>query len=144
MRRTLCILIGGSVILAGCGRSANGNSTNEASANVAQPEKKHSYCFFKDDELRGWKVSRDPHGDISVEGEAHVKDPRYKASFGTVEVGPKKVILVPTIAQNDTGYATPDDWWHLGAVVPNSASVNEASVECGDKVVADLEVPPKG
>lgn len=144
MKRRLCIVIGSSMILAGCGPSTGGNGTNEASANAAKPEKKPSYCFFKDDELKGWKISRDRHGDITVEGQAHVKDPRYKASFGTIEAGPKKAILVPTIAQNDTGYATPDNWWHLGATVPDSASLNEASVECGDKVVADLQVPPKG
>jgi len=144
MKRSLCILIGSSVILAGCQRSTDGSGANEVSANVAQPAKKPAYCFFKDDELKGWKVSRDGHGDISVEGEAHVKDPRYKASFGKTETGPKKAIVVPTISQNDTGYATPDNWWHVGAVVPNSASLNEVSVECGDKVIADLQLPPKG
>jgi hypothetical protein len=144
MKRGLCILIGSSLVLAGCGRSADGNGANEASATLAKPEKKPSYCFFKDDELKGWKASRDEHGDIKVEGDGHVADPRYKAAFGKTETGPKKAILVPTISQNDTGYATADNWWHLAATVPNSASLNEASVECGGKVVADLQVPPKG
>ncbi|HEV2595459.1 MAG TPA: hypothetical protein VGU01_09705 [Sphingomicrobium sp.] len=144
MKRSVCILIGSSVILAGCGPSSNGSAANEASGNAVKPPKKPAYCFFKDDELKGWKISRDRNGDITVEGQAHVQDPRYKASFGKIEVGPRKAILVPTIVQNDTGYATPDNWWHVGATSPNSALLNEASVECGDKVVADLQLPPKG
>lgn len=143
MKHVWYILVGGAMVVTSCGQSAIQDSTNEA-AKVAQPEKKHAYCFFKDAEMKGWKASRDRHGDITVDGEAHVKDPRYKALFGKVAVGPKKAILDLTISQNDLGYAMRDDWWHVGVVVPNSASLNEATVECGDKIVADLQVPPKG
>lgn len=142
MKRTLLILIGGTALLAGCNRSSGNVSGNEAAANTAQPEKKPAYCFFKDDELKGWKASRDQDGNITVKGKAHVKDPRYKATVGQVAVGPKKIIIFPTITTN-TGYAQPDDWWDLSETVPNTASLNEAAVECGDKTVADLQVPPK-
>lgn len=143
MKRNMLVLVSTVALLSACGQQADESSSNIAVANSAAPAKKHAYCFFKDDEMKGWKVSRDRHGDISVDGQAHVKDPRYKASFGNVEVGPKTVIVVPTITQNDTGYATADNWWHVGIVAPNSASLNEARVQCGDKIVADLQVPPK-
>jgi hypothetical protein len=137
------VLICSTVLAAACTQSADNGSANLAASNTAAPVKKHAYCFFKDDEMKGWKASRDRHGDITVAGEAHVKDPRYKATITKVEVGPKKVIVIPTITENDTGYATNDNWWHVSIVAPNSASLNEAEVQCGDKSVAVLEVPAK-
>jgi hypothetical protein len=143
MKRSLLILVGSTSLLAGCGQSSNNVSTNEAAANAAQPEKKPAYCFFKDDEMKDWKASRNSLGNIRIEGKAHVKDPRYKATVGQWAVGPKKVIIFPTITTNDTGYAKPDNWWDVGVGVPNTASLNEAVVQCGDKIVADIQVPPK-
>ena len=139
MKRALFILIGGTAVLAGCGQSSQNVQTNEA-ANAAQPEKRPAYCFFKDDEMKGWKAIRSADGNIHITGKAHVKDPRYKAVIGQWIVGPKKVTVSPTITTN-TGYAQPDDWWDLDVGVPNTASVTEAVVQCGDKTVADLQVP---
>ncbi|HZU51087.1 MAG TPA: hypothetical protein VE968_04350 [Sphingomicrobium sp.] len=142
--KRLCILVSSSILLASCGRSENQPTNNGAAANAAQAEKPHAYCFFKDEEMKGWTAKRDQHGDISVDGEAHVADPRYKASFSKVAVGPKKAIFELTISQNDLGYAMRDNWWHVGLIAPNSASLTEATVQCGDKLVADLKLPPKG
>lgn len=142
MTRTLFILIGSTFVLAGCGQSSQNASANEAAANVAQPENKPAYCFFKDDEMKGWTASRDKDGNITIKGKAHVKDPRYKAVVGQVATGPKKVIIFPSITTN-TGYAQPDDWWDLSETAPNTASLNEAAVQCGGKTIADLQVPPK-
>lgn len=144
MKRALFILIGSTAVLAGCGQSAGNGTANVAAANTSQPEKKPAYCFFKDDEMKGWTASRDKDGNITIKGKAHVNDPRYKATVGQVAVGPKKVIIFPTITTNDTGYATPDNWWDVTETAPNTASLNEAAVQCGDKTVADLQVPPKG
>lgn len=140
--RGLFILIGSTAVLAGCGQSSQNVAGNEAAANTAQPEKKPAYCFFKDDEMKGWTASRDKDGNITVKGKAHVKDPRYKAVVGQVATGPKKVIIFPTITTN-SGYAQADDWWEISETVPNTAALNEAAVQCGDKTVADLQVPPK-
>jgi hypothetical protein len=141
--RKFMLLIGVSA-LGACGQSADNSSANQAGANSAQPAKKPAYCFFKDDEMKGWAASRDKDGNIAIKGKAHVKDPRYKASFGQVSTQAKMAILSPTISQNDTGYATADNWWDLTTTVPNSASLTEVQVQCGDKTVADLQVPPKG
>jgi hypothetical protein len=144
MKHTVYLLAGSFVLLAACGETTKPTHNDEAAVNSAQPEKKPAYCFFKDDEMKGWKAARDRHGDISVDGQAHVKDPRYKATFGKVEVGPQKVILDLSITENDLGYAMRDNWWHVGMTAPNSASLTEAVVQCGDKIVADLKVPQKG
>jgi hypothetical protein len=143
MKRIVWVLVGSAALLAGCNRSADNSSANQAATNSAQPVKKPAYCFFKDDEMKGWAAARDKDGNVTVKGKAHVKDPRYKAAMGEPEVGPKMAILSPSIAQNDTGYAAADDWWDLSATIPNSAAVAEVQVQCGDKTVADLQVPPK-
>jgi hypothetical protein len=142
MKRALFILIGSTAVLAGCNQSTGNAPANEAAANTSQPEKKPAYCFFKDDEMKGWKAIRTDNGNIHISGKAHVKDPRYKAVIGQWALGPKKVTVSPTITTN-TGYAQPDDWWDVDVGIPNTASVTEAVVQCGDKTVADIQVPPK-
>jgi hypothetical protein len=52
--------------------------------------------------------------------------------------------ISPTIAQNDTGYGAPDDWWDVTATIPGSASVEIVKVTCGPKTVAEFTVAPKG
>lgn len=137
------VLIGGMLPLAACGQQTDNGASNVAASNTAAQQTKHAYCFFKDDEMKGWTAVRESDGSIKVEGKAHVKDPRYKATISQSAIGPKKVIINPTIGTNDTGYAKPDDWWDLSVTVPNTASLTEAVVQCGDKTVADLQVPLK-
>ncbi|HEX8840391.1 MAG TPA: hypothetical protein VF750_07980 [Sphingomicrobium sp.] len=139
----MSILIGSTALLAGCGQSSDNGAANEAAANAAQPAKKPAYCFFKPEEMKGWAAARDKDGNITVKGKAHVKDPRYKPVFGEPVTGADGVTLSPTISQNDTGYATPDNWWDVTTTVPNSASVGRVQVTCGGKTVADLQVPAK-
>lgn len=140
----IVVLISAALVVAGCSQSAETNATNVAASNASALAKKHAYCFFKDDEMKGWTASREPDGNIRINGKAHVKDPRYKAVIAQWAVGPKKVIVSPSITTNDTGYAKPDDWWDVTAAVPKTASLNAAEVQCGDKVVADLQVAPNG
>lgn len=140
--RALSVVIGGSLLLAACGQAAD-NENNQVAAAPPAPKKQAAYCFFKPEEMKAWTATRATNGNITVKGKAHVKDPRYQASFGQVATGPKKVIVYLTIAPNGTGYAAPDDTWSLSETVPDSASVNEAVVQCGDKVIADLQISPK-
>ena len=143
MKRSMHILAGSAALVAGCNQSAGNSSANDAAANNAPPAPKPAYCFFKDEEMKGWSATRNKDGNITVKGKAHVKDPRYKALFGEPVVGPKSATLSPTIGQNDTGYATADNWWDLSATLPNSAGLAEVQVQCGGKTVADLQVAPK-
>ena len=141
MHKSLLVLSAAGVVTA-CGSSTdNAPQANQARA---QPKKAPAYCFFKEDELKGWTAKRGKDSNISVKGKAHVKDPRYKAVLNPATVSGTSAELTPTIGQNDTGYGAVDDTWDLGATIPNSGGVTTVIVTCGDRTVASLNVLPKG
>lgn len=140
MRRLILVL--GAVALASCGQSGNDTSANQEAA--AQPKKKPAYCFFKDAETKDWAASRDADGNILVKGKAYRSDARYKALLNPATVAGTTAEITPTIAQNDTGYGAPENWWDLSATIPNSATVDTVRVNCGPKTLAELKVAPKG
>jgi hypothetical protein len=140
MKPALLVLAGACGVLAACGQSG-GSANNQASANVAEP-KKPAYCFFKDDEMKGWAASRGKDGNITVKGKAHVKDPRYDAILGAPTIAGSTAQISPTIAPNG-GYEAPGDWWDVKAVIPSSATVTTVTVTCGAKTVAQLSVRVK-
>ena len=142
MRRTFLLV--SALALAGCGQSGDGASANEAAANAVQPKKKPAYCFFKDAETKAWAASRDKDGNIVVKGKAYRSDPRYKAVLNPATVTGTSAELSPTISQNDTGYAAPENWWDVSATIASSAGIDTVKVSCGAKTLADLKVPPKG
>jgi hypothetical protein len=128
--------------LAACGK-ADDKPTNQAAANQVQPKKKAAYCFFKDAEMKGWAASRDKDGNIAVTGKAYRSDSRYQAVFAPAEVTGATAEIAPTIQNNATGYGAPDNWWDLKAAIPNSAAVQTVKVICGQKTLAELQVPAK-
>lgn len=131
-RIVLCTLVG----LAACNRAPEPQANN-AVANAAEP-KRPSFCFFKLEETKGWKASAGADGNVTVTGQAHVKDSRYRAQLGEPEIEGKAAKLWLTITTNMTGYGAPDDWWDVTAQVPASAGVESVSVMCGDKSIAEL------
>lgn len=139
MRKFLLVL-GVAGLVTACGRS-NGNP--EARQAAVQQIKKPAYCFFKDEEMKDWAVTRDKDGNVTIKGKAHVKDPRYKAVLGAPTITGTSAELSPSITQNDTGYGAPDDTWELTAALPNSAAISVVTVTCGGKTAARLQVPPK-
>lgn len=139
--RKVIFVVGAAAALFGCGQSSEKPAANQA---AAQPKKKPAYCFFKDEETKSWAASRGKDGNITVKGKAHVKDPRYKAVLGTPTLSGTRAELAPSISQNDTGYASQEDWWDLSAIIPNSTSIDTVTVRCGDKALAELKVPVKG
>ena len=139
MRKSL-VLLSVAGLVAGCGQSNNNAATNQA---AAQPTKKPTYCFFKDEEMKDWAATRDKDGNLTIKGKAHVKDPRYKAVLGAPTVTGTTAELSPSITQNDTGYSAPDDTWDVTAAIPNSAAITTVTVTCGGKTAARLDVPPK-
>jgi len=142
--RTLLFTACGAALLAACGQSSDNAAANQAAANSAQPKKKATYCFFKDNETKGWAASRGTDGNIVVKGKAYRSDPRYQALLGPPTVTGKRAEVSPTIQQNATGYAAPDNWWDVTATIPNSAAVDTVIVSCGPKTLAELKVPVKG
>jgi hypothetical protein len=146
MRKLILLL--GTAALAACGQPNSNPAANQAEAkqtgaNTAQPKPKPAYCFFKDSETKGWKASRDKDGNILIKGKAYRLDPRYKALLGPPMVAGPSAEITPTITVNDTGYAAPDNWWDVKAVIANSAAVDTVVVRCGAKVIATLKVPTK-
>jgi hypothetical protein len=142
IRQSMMLL--GAAALAACGQSADNAAANQAAANAAQPKKKPSYCFFKDNETKGWAASRGKDGNIVVKGKAYRSDPRYQALLGPPTVTGNTAEVSPTIQQNATGYAAPENWWDVTATIPNSAAVDTVTVSCGPKTLAELKVPVKG
>ena len=141
MRQSI-ILLGTLLGAASCNQAADspaGNATNTAAAEKPRP----SYCFFKDGETKGWSASRDNDGNIVVKGKAYRSDPRYQARLGDAEVNGSKATVRPSITQNATGYAAPDNWWDVSATIPNSAAVTSVTVSCGARTLAKLDVAAK-
>jgi hypothetical protein len=136
MRRSI-ILLPALGVLAACNQAADQPAAN-ATGNAAAPAKKPGFCFFKPEEMKGWKASADAKGNITITGKAHVKDSRYVAQFGEPEIEGSTASLALTIAQNSGTYGATDDWWDLKATIPANPALQSVSVTCGGKSVADL------
>lgn len=141
--RAKWLIVGTAGLLASCGQSASDSTAaNQAAANAAA-KKKPAFCFFKDEEMKGWAATRGKDGNIALKGKAHVKDSRYKAVFGPPEISGDTAIIAPTIVLNDTGFATVDNWWAIKAALPDSAAISKVTINCGAKTVSELTVPAK-
>jgi hypothetical protein len=125
--------------LASCNQGSNDAATNATASAAAPKPKRASYCFFKDEEAKGWKASLDASGNVTVAGKMHVKDARYKAELGQPEVTGTSADLWQTLAVN-TSYASPDNWWDVNFTIPNSAAVTNVAVRCGRKTMAELTI----
>lgn len=142
--RKFVFLAGAAAALAGCGQSADNVTSNAASNSVAAEKPRPAFCFFKDPETKNWKVSTDKDGNVVVSGSVYREDARYMAVFGPPTVSGGVAEIAPTIAQNSTGYAAPEDWWDIKTTIPASAAVATVNVKCGEKTLASLQVQRKG
>lgn len=134
-------LLGAIAALGSCNQAADNGAANAAGNGVAAAKPKHgSYCFFKDEEAKGWKASLDPRGNVTVAGKMHVSDARYKAELGQPEVTGTRAELWPTLVVNDTGYAAVDNWWDVRFTIPASGAVTTVAIRCGSKTKAELTV----
>jgi hypothetical protein len=139
--RKMAVLIGLAVGLAACGQSADNGGTNQAAAKTAKPKKERPpYCFFKSSETKDWAASRDKDGNIVVHGKAYREDSRYQAQIGKMDVSGTTATVWPTVAPNMTGYGAPENWWDVKATIPNSRTIQNVSVHCGEKTLAELKV----
>ena len=144
MHRYMIAIVAGAAALAGCGQA---NDSAEASANVAKaaaPAKKVPYCFFKDENSKGWTASSGKDGNVIVKGKGYVADGRYMAAVKPAEIEGSTASLQLAMPQNDTGYSKTDGWWDISSTIPQSAAVDTVKVLCGAKTVATLEVKRKG
>ena len=140
--RTSTVLLFGTLLIGGCNQS--GSSDGNAAANVAAPAKPkvNHYCFFPKDAQKGWTASRDSKGNVVVKGKARVDDVRNKADLGQPEISGSTAKLWLTLTTNSS-YAAPENWWNVSFTIPDSASVDEVTVNCdAERVFADLKVKP--
>lgn len=138
------ILFGAAISLASCNQSSDKGETDNSAANSAASEKpRPAYCFFKDSETKDWKAKVDKDGKVVVSGKAYREDPRYKALLSPATVSGTTADIAPTIGQNDTGYASPDNWWEVSQTIEGSEGVTSVNVKCGEKTLATLTVPRK-
>src|SRR5690348_14851544 len=96
--------------LGACSQPAQEQADNKA---VAAEKPKPAHCFFKEGNTKGWAAARGKDGNITVKGKAFRSDPRYKATLGPATVTGATAQVSPTIVQNDTGYAAPENWWDV-------------------------------
>ena len=138
------IVIAAAAAIGGCGQGSESSTAANNVANAAEAEKpRPAYCFFKDEETEKWSASRDATGNIVVAGKAFRSDPRYKAALGEPIVSGTTVEVAPTIVVNDTGYASPDNWWDVKLTIADSSAVETVKVTCGAQTIATLSVPRK-
>lgn len=139
-----CLMVLTAAALAGCGQSTQKSDVAKAPANeTAQAPKPAAYCFFKKSETKDWKASTDKSGSVVVTGKAYREDSRYKALLSPATVSGTSAEVSPTIAQNDSGFGAPGDWWDVTETIPNSQSVKAVTIKCGDETVASLSVHRK-
>jgi hypothetical protein len=125
--------VAAAIFLGGCGKQAEQQSQPNPKAVVKPP-----HCFFKDSETKGWKLAG--KGDtLIVTGRAYRSDPRYKTVLLDPVVTGRLAVLRPSIAVNDTGFATIDNWWDLEAKLPRG-SIDRVEIRCGKNLVATLPV----
>ena len=145
MRKSMIAILAGAAVLAGCGQA---NEAAEASSNVANaaaaPAKKVPYCFFKDENSKGWTASAGRDGNVTVKGKGYVADGRYMAGLKPAEIEGSVASLQLAMPQNDTGHSKIDGWWDISSTIPQSGSVDTVKVLCGAKTVATLDVKRKG
>jgi len=126
--------------LAACSQSADNGLANQTDAAVPKAEKT-PYCFFKDEETKGWAASLDQDGNAVVKGKVFRQDSRYKAILETPKVEGASAEVRPTVVPNDTGFGAQDNWWDVKLAIPNSGAVAKVNVRCGAKTIASLDVP---
>jgi hypothetical protein len=139
--RTMILLAGATLLVAGCNQTQAPDANASANAAAAKPKVRH-YCFYTKDASKAWSASRDAQGNVTVKGKAHVDDVRYAADLGQPEIAGTAAKLWLSTTTNGS-YARPGNWWDVSFTIPDSAAVTEVTVNCdAERVFADLKVKP--
>lgn len=143
---TILTVAASAAIVAGCGKggTAAEASPNAANASTTPAAVKVPYCFFKDENAKGWTASAGADGNVTVSGKAYLADGRYKAGLKPAVIDGTTASLQLAMPQNDTGHSTVDGWWDVKTMIPGSGAVDKVLVLCGARTEASLDVPRKG
>jgi len=130
-----------AILAAGCNQGGDADTKSAQPEPPAKPKVSH-YCFYKHDAQKDWSARRDADGNIVVTGKAHLDDRRYKGDLGQPEISGSTAKVWLTMTDN-TSYAAPGNWWDVSFTIPNSAGVNEVTVNCdAERQFADIKVKP--
>ena len=141
MRKSLFLLLVAGAATPGCNQCAADNKANLSAKTItAAHVKKVPYCFFTTANSKGWSASAGKDGNVTVKGKAYLADSRYKAGLGTPEIEGTTASVQLKMPQNDTGFASADNWWDVTSTIPDSAKIDTVKVLCGAKTVATLAI----
>ena len=133
--RVAVACLSAALLATGCSsQSAEDQAANLAAAKPKAEKAPH--CFFKDSETKDWAVKVAGESAV-VTGRAFRSDARYKAVLLEPKIIGRIAEIRPSIAINDTGFATEDNWWDLKASTP-AAAIDAVEVRCGKALVASL------
>ena len=90
---------------------------------------------------KAWKASLDKNGNVVVSGKGLAEDRRYKTILSPATVTGTTAQIAPTLAPNDTGFSSPDNWWAMSQTITGSKAVTMVTVKCGDDTITTLSVP---
>ena len=134
MRIAVCL--SAALLAAGCSEQA----ASPPPANEAAPKpQKVPHCFFKDSETKDWAI-KIQGGQAVVTGRGYRSDARYKVVLLEPETDGTVAVVRPSISTNDTGFASPENWWDVSASIP-AQGLEKVEVRCGKKVLASLDLP---
>lgn len=142
--RTQVLMLAAIGALAACGQKPDSEASANATTSTAASSPHPTFCFFKDEETKGWAAKRAANGDLTVSGTAHVKDSRYQATLGAPEISGTTASLWLSINPNSGAFGAIDDWWDVTTTLPGSGAVTGVKVMCGPKALAELTVAPAG
>lgn len=140
--RSKLLIVAIVTLLSACGQNTDNQPEANLSESKAGAAEHPSFCFFKDEETKGWTAKRAANGDIAVSGKAHVKDSRYQATLGSPDVSGPTAKLWLSINPNSGSYGAADDWWDVSATLPGAAAITDVTVTCGPKAIAQLKLAP--
>jgi len=141
MMRKTALMLAAVAALAACGQRTDTQPATNLAENRVAGAQHPSFCFFKDEETKGWAAKRAANGDVAVSGKAHVKDSRYVATLDSPEVSGTTAKLWLSINPNSGAYGAADDWWDVSSTISGSAAVSDVTVMCGPKPIAQLKLP---
>lgn len=133
MRRTpimTCAAAGLALISCQKGPSSNAqNQSSNALATGGGPA--NMICMFKPGETRNWAATVNPNGSITVTGQAHVSNPKYRAKLFNHQVSGSVARVYVTQAENSTGIAPSDGWWDVTPyTIPDNGSIQTVEIWC--------------
>ena len=99
-------------------------------------------CAFEPDDTRNWVTRINPDRSVTVEGQARVGNPKYRAELFLPQVQDARARAFLTMAENHSGQSPPDGWWDVSYTFPDpDGAIQTVEIWCDfDKMLASKPV----